>query len=81
VNKKIGWLGVFFALFVNPAQLIRIWQTGETTGISPITYTFLTLALICYLYEAIRIKSKVFMASHLIGVTTSTIILGYLIWG
>jgi len=79
VNKKIGWLGVGFGFLVGPAQLLRIWQTGEIVGISVVTYIFLVLALACYLFEAIRIRSWVFITAQSINLITNSIILGYLI--
>ena len=79
MNRKIGWLGVGFGFLVGPTQLIRILQTGEITGISLVTYVFLVLALACYLFEAIRIRSKVFITAQSINLVTNTIILGYLI--
>lgn len=78
--KCVGWLGVLFGLFVGPTQLLRIITTGETLGISVWTYTFLVLAMSCYLYEAIRIRSKVFMTAQSINLVVNSIVLGYLIW-
>lgn len=73
--KYIGWLGVVLGFFVAPFQLIKIIQTGVTDGISIFTYIFLCLAIVCYLYEAIRIKSKVFITSQAINLTANVIIL------
>ena len=80
MKRKIGWLGVVFGFAVAPAQLWKILTTGETLGISVWTYTFLVLAMACYLYEAIRIKSKVFITAQSINLVVNSIILGYLIW-
>jgi len=75
VNKLVGWLGVLLGFFVAPFQLIKILQTGVTDGISMMTYIFLCLALICYLYEAIRIKSKVFITAQSINLAANIMIL------
>ena len=74
----IGWLGVAFGLFVAPPQLYKIITTGETQAISLVTYTFLCLALVCYLIHAIHIKSKVFITAQSINLVTNTVILIYL---
>ena len=79
--KYIGWLGIVFGLFVGPSQLLKIITTGETLGISVWTYVFLVLAMSCYLVEAIRIKSKVFMTAQSINLVINSIVLGYLICG
>ena len=78
---RIGWVGFAVGLFINPAQLIKIWTTGETTGISEWTYGLLLIAVSCYLCEAIRIKSYVFIATNAVAVITTSIILCYLIAG
>ena len=80
MSRKIGWIGIFFGLFVAPPQLIKILTTGGTNDISVWTYSFLILAMSCYLYEAIRIKSKVFITAQAVNLTVNLIILGYLIW-
>ena len=58
MSKIIGWLGVVFGLMVAPPQLYKIITTGNVQDISLYTYIFLVLAMVCYLVEAIRIKSK-----------------------
>jgi len=75
----IGWLGVGFGLLVAPPQLYKIITTGQTEAISAVTYTFLCLALICYLIHAIHIKSKVFITAQSINVITNSIILAFLL--
>lgn len=79
MNKIIGWLGVVFGLFVAPLQLLKIIQTGVVTGISLPTYCCLCLAMCCYLYEAIRIKSPVFITAQSINLLSNTVILIILI--
>lgn len=75
----IGWLGVVFGLLVAPPQLIKIIRTGKTDGISLMTYTFLALALTCYLIHAISIGSVVFVVAQSINLITNGVILGLLI--
>ena len=76
---KIGWVGVAFGLLVAPPQLIKIWMTGTIEGISLITYTFLFLALACYLYHAIHIRSQVFVVAQSINLVSNGAILILLI--
>jgi len=75
----IGWLGVLFGLMVAPPQLIKILRTGSTQGISLATYSFLCLALVCYLIHAIYIHSIVFTIAQSINLITNTAILIYLV--
>ena len=75
----IGWIGVVFIALVSPPQLIKILQTGATTGISLWTYIFLCLGLICYLIHAVHIKSKVFVVAQSLNLIPSSIILALLI--
>ena len=75
----VGWVGVAFGLFVAPPQLIKIITTGVTSGISNITYIFLCLALVCYLFHAIHIHSKVFITAQSINLVVNCAILFYLI--
>jgi len=81
VKKSIGWLGVVFGFLVAPVPLISILQTPETAGISIWTYAFLVCALACYLYEAIRIKSRVFIVAQSISICINSIILVLLVVG
>jgi len=81
LGHLIGWIGVGLGLLVAPPQLIQIISTGETADISIWTYTFLCLALVCYLIHAIHIKSKVFITAQSINIVINGIILGYLIIG
>ena len=80
-GNKIGWLGVLFGLAVAPPQLLRIVMTGQTEAISVVTYTFLLLAMTCYLLHAIHIKSKVFITAQAINLGVNFAILMYLIGG
>ena len=80
-GNKIGWLGVLFGLAVAPPQLIRIVMTGQTEAISVVTYTFLLLAMSCYLLHAIHIKAKVFITANIINIGVNFTILMYLIGG
>lgn len=75
----IGWLGVAFGLMVAPPQLWKILKTGKTDGISLLTYSFLFLALVCYLIHAIYINDIVFITAQSINITTNSVILGLLI--
>jgi len=77
----IGWIGVCFGLLVAPPQLLKIIQTGQTEAISTITYSFLCLALVCYLIHAIHIKAKVFITAQSINLLVNVAILVYLIIG
>ncbi len=79
MSKLIGWLGVVFGLLVAPPQLYKIITTGNVQDISLYTYIFLVLAMICYLVEAIRIKSKVFITAQSINLITNGVILFYII--
>ncbi len=80
-GNKIGWLGVLFGLAVAPPQLLRIVMTGQTEAISVVTYTFLLLAMTCYLAHAIHIKAKVFITANIINLGVNFAILMYLIGG
>ena len=71
----IGWVGVLFGLFVAPPQLWKIITTGQTEAISLATYTFLCLALVCYLLHAIYIRSPVFITAQAVNLVTNTTIL------
>ena len=75
----IGWFGVLMGLGVAPPQLYKIITTGETQAISLLTYTFLCLALVCYLIHAIHIKSKVFITAQAINLLTNAIIWVFLV--
>ena len=77
----IGWMGVAFGIFVAPPQLLRIVMTGQTEAISVVTYTFLLLAMTCYLLHAIHIKAKVFITANIINIGVNFAILMYLIGG
>lgn len=75
----VGWLGVVFGLCVAPPQLWKILKTKKTDGISLLTYSFLCLALFCYLLYAVFIKDAVFITAQLINLTLNTAILFLLI--
>lgn len=64
-GNAIGWLGIFFVMWVSPLQLYKIITTGQTEAVSVYTYIFLTCGLICYLIHAIHIKSKVFTVAQI----------------
>ena len=78
-GNKVGWSGVLFGLAVAPPQLVRIIITGQTEAISMVTYTFLILAMICYLLHAIHIKAPVFIVAQSINLVVNFTILMYLI--
>ncbi len=80
-GNLIGWVGVAFGLFVAPPQLLRIIMTGQTEAISVVTYTFLILAMICYLVHAIHIRAPVFIVAQGINLVVNFTILMYLIRG
>ena len=80
-GDKVGWLGVLLGLAVAPPQLFRIIMTGQTEAISVVTYTFLLLAMSCYLYHAVHLRSKVFITAQSINLVTNFAILMYLIGG
>lgn len=73
--KYVGWFGVFFGFWVAPFQIYQIVKTGITAGISIPTYICLCLAMMCYLCEAIKIKSKVFITAQALNLTANIIIL------
>lgn len=75
----IGWIGVGFGLCVAPPQLLKIIRTGNIDGISVVTYTFLSLALLCYLFHAIYIGSVVFIVAQSVNLVTNGVILALLI--
>ena len=75
----IGWVGVGFGLLVAPPQLYKIIATGQTEAISLMTYSFLCLALLCYLLHAIHIRSKVFITAQAINLTINVAIWVFLI--
>ena len=80
-GDKVGWLGVLFGMGVAPAQLVKIWMTGNTEAISVVTYIFLLIMMVCYLLHAIHIKAKVFITSNIINIGVNFAILMYLIGG
>ena len=80
-GNLIGWMGVGFGIFVAPPQLLRIVMTGQTEAISVVTYTFLLLAMTCYLLHAIHIKAKVFITANIINIGVNFTILMYLVGG
>jgi uncharacterized protein with PQ loop repeat len=71
----IGWLGVALGLCVAPPQLYKIIKTGKTEAISLPTYTFLCMALACYLIYAIYIQDPVFITAQSINLGINTMIL------
>jgi len=71
----IGWVGVALGLLVAPMQLWKILRTKQINGISKATYTFLCLALVCYLVHAINIKDAVFITAQAINITINFAIL------
>jgi len=79
IGYWIGWVGVGFGLLVAPPQLYKIISTGGTADISVWTYTFLCLALFCYLCHAIYIRSKVFITAQVVNLTVNIVIWVYLI--
>ena len=80
-GDKVGWLGVLFGMGVGPAQLVKIWMTGNTEAISVVTYIFLLITMSCYLLHAIHIKAKVFITAQVINLVVNFAILMYLIGG
>lgn len=79
--ELIGWLGVVLGLCVAPPQLYKIIKTGKKEAISRVTYTFLCLALLCYLIYAVYIGDLVFITAQSVNLIVNSVILGYLIWG
>uniref|UniRef100_A0A6M3L456 PQ loop repeat protein n=1 Tax=viral metagenome TaxID=1070528 RepID=A0A6M3L456_9ZZZZ len=71
----IGWAGVALGLLVAPTQLWKILKTKQVNGISRATYTFLCLALVCYLIHAINIKDAVFITAQAINILANFTIL------
>ena len=68
-----------FGLLVGPAQLVKILKTREVKGISVATYTFLCLALFCYLLHAIHIQDPVFITAQSINISVNGFVLFLLI--
>ncbi len=79
MGELIGWMGVILGVCVPLPQLYRIWKTKVVGGVSLGTYTFLVLALTCYLAHAIYINSPVFITAQSINLGTNFIIWGILI--
>tara|TARA_Y100000310_G_scaffold329415_1_gene399219 strand:+ start:231 stop:488 length:258 start_codon:yes stop_codon:yes gene_type:complete len=77
----VGWIGVALGLFVAPPQLIKIIKGGGTRGISLLTYSFLVLAIGCYLVHAIHIADPVFITAQSLNITVNAVILILLIKG
>ena len=75
IGYWIGWVGVACGLLVAPPQLYKIWKTGRTKDISLMTYTFLCLALACYLTYAIYIRDAVFITAQSVNLTANSLIL------
>ena len=71
----VGYCGVFCGLLVAPPQLYKIWKTGKTKDISLMTYSFLCLAIACYLIHAIHISAIVFIVAQALNLTTNSVIL------
>ena len=74
-EQLIGWAGVAFGLLVAPPQLYKILRTKQTNGISLVTYTFLCLALVCYLVHAVFIKDAVFITAQAVNIVVNFTIL------
>ena len=81
IGYLIGFLGIALGVCVPIPQIIKIIKTGKTGDISLKTYTFLVLALVCYLSHAIYIESIVFTIAQSINLTTNTTVLYLLIKG
>ena len=75
----VGWIGVFFGIFVGPFQLWKILKSKKIDGISTPTYTALCLALLCYLIHAIQIKDAVFITAQSVNLLVNSVILYLLI--
>ncbi len=67
----IGWLGVACGMMVPLPQLWKIWRTGRVKDVSLGTYSFLVVALICYLLHAIYLRAEVFIVAQSINLTTN----------
>ena len=78
-DLMIGWMGVAFGLLVAPPQLYKILKSGGVKDISIWTYTFLVIAMVCYLIHAIIIKDAVFIVAQSVGLVVNSIILYLLI--
>lgn len=74
IGYLIGYLGIFFGLFVAPQQLIRLIKRKSSEDISITSYLALCLAIGCYLIHAIYIKSVVFVIAQSINITFNTAI-------
>ena len=79
IDLIIGWTGVACGLLVAPPQLYKIIKTGRTKDISLVTYSFLCVALACYLFHAIYIGDAIFITAQSVNLVVNSIILYKLI--
>ena len=74
IGYIIGWVGFGFGILVPIPQLYSLIKFGHTR-VSMLTYLFLTIALACYLWHAIYIKSVVFTVVQSVNLTTNAAVL------
>jgi len=64
ITTLIGFIGLFFSIFVAPPQLIKIVKSRKTGGVSILTYLLLCFVMICYFIHALAIKDVIFAISN-----------------
>ena len=82
MKKAWGITGLALIQICYLPQLIRIIQTRQVEGISPLMYVSLVIGLTCYLIYSIKIKDWVYIVSNVISlISSATILVLVLIYG
>ena len=79
MSSLIGWLGVLLGMSVPCWQIRKLLKTRSGNDVSIGTYVALICAMSCYLFEAIRIMSYVFITAQSINITLNTFVLVWLL--
>jgi len=77
----IGWIGVLLGCSVPLWQIHKLRRTRSGGDIAVGTYVTLIIAMSCYLYEAIRIGSAVFVTAQSVNITLNSYVLYWLLKG
>ena len=63
----LGLLGMLLVLTADIPQILKVWKSKETAGISLFRYGILLSGLICFLGHAVWIEDTVFIVNGIIG--------------
>lgn len=79
MESYVGWLGVLLGMSVPVWQIRKLLKTKSGKDVSIATYVALICAMSCYLFEAIRIVSWVFITAQSINIILNTFVLVWLL--